>query len=65
MILRILENVNELINSIACGSKPTARCKPQVDAGLTLRKVSELLTLRKIGNLWKEEIGRASCRERV
>ncbi|MBK8394093.1 MAG: hypothetical protein IPL26_02465 [Leptospiraceae bacterium] len=40
MILRILENANELINSIACGSKPTARCKPQVEAGLTLRKVS-------------------------
>ncbi|MBK8397891.1 MAG: hypothetical protein IPL26_21965 [Leptospiraceae bacterium] len=56
MILRILENANELINSIACGSKPTARCKPQVEAGLTLRKVSELLTLRKIGNLWKEGI---------
>ena len=52
MILRILENANELINSIArgiarlkksdqaMGGKPTARCKPQVDAGLTLRKVS-------------------------
>ena len=40
MILRILENANELINSIACGSKPTARCKPQAEAGLTLRKVS-------------------------
>ncbi len=42
---------NELIDSIAClmlrptGSniefgKPTVRCKPQVDAGLTLHKVS-------------------------
>ncbi|MBK8396864.1 MAG: hypothetical protein IPL26_16740 [Leptospiraceae bacterium] len=52
MILRILENANELINSIdrgiarlkksdqAMGGKPTARCKPQVDAGLTLHKVS-------------------------
>ena len=38
--LRILENANELINSIARGSEPTARCKPPVDAGLTLRKVS-------------------------
>ncbi|MBK8396695.1 MAG: hypothetical protein IPL26_15855 [Leptospiraceae bacterium] len=33
--LRILENGNELINSIACGSKPTARCNRQVDTGLT------------------------------
>ena len=33
--LRILENANELINSIARGSEPTARCKPHVDAGLT------------------------------
>ena len=40
--LRILENANELINSIARGSEPTARCKPPVDAGLTLRKVSYL-----------------------
>ena len=39
--LRILENGNELINSIACGSKPTARCNRQVDTGLTLRKVSK------------------------
>ncbi len=45
--LRILENANELINSIACdssaagelakrwGDKPTARCKSQAGAGFT------------------------------
>ncbi|MBK8393879.1 MAG: hypothetical protein IPL26_01345 [Leptospiraceae bacterium] len=50
--LRILENANELINSIARdslaegerlserGDEPTARCKLPVDAGLTLRKVN-------------------------
>ncbi|MBK8394243.1 MAG: hypothetical protein IPL26_03230 [Leptospiraceae bacterium] len=45
--LKILENANELIESIACdslaegerlserGDKPTARCHHQVQAGLT------------------------------
>jgi hypothetical protein len=40
MELRILDKPNELI---ACGSKPTVRCKPHLsagNAGTTLRKVS-------------------------
>ncbi|MBK8395701.1 MAG: hypothetical protein IPL26_10740 [Leptospiraceae bacterium] len=31
----LLDKANELINSIACGSKPTARCKPQLCVWLT------------------------------
>ena len=32
MILKILENANELIKSIACGGKPSARSKPHLNA---------------------------------